>query len=374
MRIGDWNLLPLPALIVIIFGLLYREIFIGFLAGYTEIQEAVSLPHVLGWTLFDLFTGVNLLLAAYVLVSLVSFILDGRRGWLRRLPTGSAYALSLVLLVLYQVMVSGFEERFELPESVVKARITEFRPLDGRGLEDVLIPRSDLCGGFRDPEANRLTLTVTRPGDFIWHRRNAGRVHNARDRIHGIIQEHADLAGMAGSIERDVAGGAPFIPLISVDTECPIIHMQHLLKTLEDADLGFSTVELRCRCDMKRRFPELDVRHRYPFYYELPAGKLDLSLSVLDPPPQGALVVELIADREAKDGFRIVIGENRFEGEESLTALYRRLETFRGKASDPAVALRARKEATYGQFLAVYTECLRAGVPGLHLEVEPDLY
>lgn len=366
------GLLPIPALIIITYGILCYLILI-FCMGLPlhHIFEFMSLPQFIGLSLLDLFFATNILLAAYLLVSFWAFVSEKINRSIRAVSYWTSYIVSFVLLVMVHVWIHNVGNEFELPGEILALRTSEYHVLQGTNFEDMLLPYSDMCQGFKKPFEERAIVNIDRKGRFIKNRRCIGRVGDVIDTI------HTQLRSRAAELEREPDGTSNLILLLRVDTLTEFKHVHKVLEICKEIDVGIHRIEFACYCDLSRKAPEAVKKMTFPYW--LPEGKLDAYLpkdGAHEPDEEGRpgrIEIEVFRKRKAEAGYYIAVNDDRFEGAEMLQGFQSLVKELHARRSDLEALIVAHDEVQHGHIVEVFTECLRAGISEVAFDCAPSV-
>lgn len=354
------ELLPFPALIIIAYGILCYLILI-FCMGLPihHIYEFISIPQFMGLSLLDLFFATNVLLAVYLLVSFWSFASQKINRSIRAVSYWTSYVVSFVLLVMVHVWIHNVGNEFELPGEILALR-SEYHELPGTNFEDIVLPYSDMCQGFKKPFEDRAIINVNRKGRFIVNWRDLCRVGDVIDKI------RSQLRSQAAGLERGPDGTSNLILLLRVDTLTEFKHVQKVLEICKEANVGIHRIEFACCCDLSRKAPEAVKEMSFPYW--LPEGKVNAYL-----PKDGAheadeegrperIEIEVFRKKKAEAGYYFAVNDDRFEGAGMLQRFHSLIKDLHARRSDLEASIVAHDGAQHGHIVEVFTECLKAGI------------
>jgi len=354
------GLIAVPAITICTYGLLCHLLYLQVMCAMRAdfICEFWSYPRLAGMSLLDLFTFVNILFAVYILVYAWSALSDRRRRSRRTILFWGTLALLIALLAGLQVYQTKVGALFGLPDEILSLRAEEFHEYHARGMvEDLVLPKSDMCEGFKKPFEKRCTINITRPGHFVRNRRDLGHVNDAYDRIRSLLIEETSKH------EREADGASRLILLIRGDSEVHFGPILEVMQLCREEETGIYRIELACRCDLESRIPE--AAERLNRYYRLPEGKLDAYLPRTDG-GRDPIHVTMIDDEEL--GFRCTVDETLIEGSDPVRRFFETMEALQAKGGDRAVVIRVGGSIELAHVIAVLAECRRTGAAAISLE------
>ncbi len=355
------GLLTVPATVIIVYGVLWHLIHISL--GVTTspfCYEFWSIPQYLGFSHGDLLRMINLLLALFLSIHFWKFASDKLGRSRRAVALWIGYVFLFVPLIGIEVYQKGMAEKYGLPEEILSLRLNEFHDLRGRGVEDVVLPRSDMCRGFSAPFEERCIINITRPGHFVRNRRDLGPVTGALDRIRSLLIDETARAA------RDPDGASRLILLIRADMETRFGPVHEVMALCGDSRIGIHRIELACDCDLKRRHPEAEKKLLWG--YRLPEGRLDAYL------PRGGsdvttIDVEVAGDEGSAEGFGCKVNGQPIDGPGLTGRFFEAIDDLVAGDEEKTIVVRAQETIEYGRIIDLLAECRRAGAERVAFEI-----
>ena len=360
------GLIALPAILICTYGLLCFLIYLECLCAMRSdlIFEFWSLPRFAGLSLLDLFTLTNVLFFGYLLDFAWSFVSDKRRRSKRTVLFLGTLLSLISLLAGLQVYQTKVRALFGLPEEILSLRTEQFHDYHGRELEDLILPKSDMCEGISRPFEPRCTISIQRPGHFIRNRRNLGLVSDAHDEIRSLLIEETSLH------PREPDGASKLILLIRADREGEFWPIHEVMELCNEKEIGIYRIEFTCLCDLRRRVPE--AAEKLNWYYALPEGKLDAYLphSVKE---QDSITVDILADEGSEESFLCRVNGQNIEGPDLPRSFCNALENLQSRNGKCEIVMRVQESIEYGHVIALLTECHRTGAKRVAFEILQDV-
>jgi biopolymer transport protein ExbD len=380
------GLLPVPALIIIIYCFLFNLIhYQKWCMTMGDNYEFWSFSYCMGFSLLDITYAINILFAIYLILDLWSFIMEKGYGVRRTLAYWASYLMAFVLLVMLQVGVCKTAEHFSMPGEVVEFRLKEFPRLDPRyQLVDVFLPQCEMCEGFKQPFEERFNMIVTRPGHYVRDRVDLGKVEDCIPYIRSQMTKGIEGFGKAQD------GSSELILLIRADSEARFESIHKVIQVGKDQ--GFYRIELACRPDLVWKFQ--DHEGDWKRFYEFPMGKLDaylpkanssaragdeyLDLNKLDAYTAEdylakSVKIDVIYDEQTRREFFVKIQDKKYPGDELSHKFYRAMKDLQVRIPGLKARIVAHENVEHGQMIQVFSRILKAGLTDISFGYESNL-
>jgi len=359
------GLIAFPAIVICTYALLCHLLYLQCLCAMRidHSFEFWSLPQFVGLSLLDLFTLINVLFLAYLLVFAWSFVSEKRHRPKRSVLFWGVFLFLISLLVSLQVYQTKVRALFGLPDEILSLRTDHFHEYRRRGLEDLILPKSDMCQGFKKPFEQRCTINITRPGHCIRKRRDLGHVSDARDQIRSqLIEETSRTA-------REPNGASKLILLIRGDKEVTFGPIYEVMQLCSEKEIGIYKIELACLCDLDRKIPKAAKKLRW--YYQLPEGRLNAYLP-REANRRGSITVEIFEDKEARGSFLCAVNGRKIEGPELSQHFLKTIKDLHSGSREAMIVLRAQETIKYSHIIMLLAECHRATAGYVTFEILSD--
>jgi biopolymer transport protein ExbD len=354
------GLLPFPAIIAIIYGTLCYLIHLSWMCsmGPAPTMDYWCIPLVMGLSAVDLLLWLNILLIAYLLVSVWAFAVEKRNRTLRALPLWAAYLLSLVALIYAQVWIQRIHSDFVPPDEIVEIRMKW--NFDGRRpeLEDIALPITDICERLEGSPDDRCIIVITRPGHYVENRLDLGLLDHSLELIRDKILLRSRKS------DRDPDGNSKMFLHLRVDRIAEFRHVQSIIDLCREKQIAVDKLELACVLELDELAP--GSLEKVQWYY-LPEGKISLTLPAGDRASE-RIPVELVFDKKSEGRYQLILDGRKIDGAEMPEALHRFLLQQLRMKPDAGILIRAGERVTYGQVFQVLTECLRTGAEDIDFE------
>jgi biopolymer transport protein ExbD len=107
-------------------------------------------------------------------------------------------------------------------------------------LEDLTLPKADMCQKDENPEEKRMIININRKGEYIVRRKNRGIVDDCIDEI----RKH--LAAQVQVFEREEDGASKQPILIRADKETEFKYIQKVMQICGEEGIKIYKIELAC--------------------------------------------------------------------------------------------------------------------------------